>query len=111
MTTTQYNNYIREIAETIYVHVVNEQIPSGSGQCIEPAYGLGGVNWIDARVDVATRETFDKGDYLTPDYLEVEYTDIRLLPNAAIMDEDGEDMTFSAEDTKNINRELARLCA
>lgn len=108
---TQYERYIHEVAETIYYHVVNEQMPSGEAQCIEPAFGLGGVNWIDARVDVETREMFDKGDYLTPDYVEVEYTDIRLLPFAAIMDEDGEDMEFTYEDTKNINRELVKLCA
>lgn len=108
---TLYEKYLQQVAQTIYAHVVNEQMPTGYHQSIEPAFGLGGSNWIDARVDITTRETFDKGDYLTPDYVEVEYTNIRLLPNAAIMDEDGEDMEFDDYDTMFINRELAKLCA
>ena len=111
MTTQLYNGFIAEVANRIYNHVVAEQLEAGRNQDIEPDFGLAS-GWVEARIDVETRTIFDKGDYLTPDYVEVRYDSIYLHSGAAIhqnIDDEGE--LIERDSIMAINRELAKLCA
>jgi len=106
-----HTNFLKEVANTIYTHVISEQLAAGDNQDITPDFGISNDWWIDARIDVNTRETFDKGDYLTPDYCDVEYTGICLHPYSSIVDSEGEAREFDRDEIKMINNELKRLCA
>lgn len=111
MESAMNHDFCKEIAQNIYDYVVSEELGAGCYQPIEADYGLSKEWYIDGRVDVQTREIFDKGDYLTPDYMAVEYTGISLLPHSAIIDDEGYEMPFDAAEIRDINRELAKLCA
>lgn len=111
MRTQLYDGFITEVANRIYTHVIDEQLAAGRNQFIETKFGLSPAGWLEANVDVETRETFDKGDYLTPDYSTTVYTDIclRSAYTYAGIDDDGEEI--DSDFIKDINQELARLCA
>lgn len=111
MESAMNRDFVKEVAQSIYDYVIAEEMQAGEGLPIEADYGLSKDWWIDGRVDVRTHEIFDKGDYLTPDYSAVEYTSINLCPRSSIIDDEGYEMYFDAAEIRDINRELAKLCA
>lgn len=103
----------KKIAESIFAYVHDEQIDRCEGELLE--LELGKNQWIDGRIDVDTREFYEKGDYYTPDYCEREVTGISLRYSANMHDDANDDDGLGIEindgSIKDINRELARLCA
>lgn len=103
------------LANDIYAYIHDAQFEVGECQTIELSCGANKDCWLEARVDIDRRELYEKGDYLTPDYVEVEYTNIGVRYDSAVFefkDINGKpDFIYLGDRTiKDINRELAKLC-